>query len=181
MKRLSLRTGIVMLASTCALATVASYVVVAANTVSTTVGVSRMAPYSSVKEMRDASAIVVVATVTGARDFSDQGITSTEYELTVTTQQRQNDIETSTADQISVIQDGRPGEVEADEDFLMREGSTYLLFLIDSNAANTMHRPYYVTGVWAGIYHSDGDDRFVQVMKRADRLPPSLTLREALG
>lgn len=186
MKRRTMRAGMVAVGAGCALALAVSYVVTAANTHYTEVSVSRTEAFSSIEDLRSASEEVVVATVESAREFVDKGITATEYELIVSA--TNSSTEELIANRISLIQDGPADSRRPDQAFHVEVGSTYLLFLLDSNATGTLHQPYYVTGVWAGIYKLDeaaqrGDaqeQRFIQVVDEADDLPPAMTLSDAV-
>ncbi len=138
MKRISFPKAVAVVFSLCLLAGVASYVVVAANAeyeINPTA--IRMKSYSSIDELRDDSARVVVATVVSARGYDGQGIPSTEYELRPI----------SSREPLSVLQDGTPDRISPEGDAFLKVGSTYLLFLLEANAPQTLHAPYYITGV----------------------------------
>lgn len=181
MKRPTLTTGVIAVAGLCILAGGASYTLVQLNTTHTFVSASRAEAYSSLEELRAASANIAIGTVTNSREFSDQGISTTEYHVSVEAQTAQGGDLDSGPEMISVIIDGTPTTVRSDENYHLEEGTKYLLFLLNSNAVGTQYTPYYVTGIWAGIYRLDGADRFIRLVDKVDRLPQELTSRQALA
>lgn len=173
MKKFTPAQGIAATAIACVLVAIASYVVVAANTSHTMVSASRSGVYASLEELRSDSDQVVVATVTDSKEFLDGEIPSTEFELTVSAQSAS--AEARAPQQISVVQIGSLDTAPKDEDYYLRVGTTYLLYLRNSNAAKTLNPPYYISGLWVGIYRASGEDRFAQLFDRADILPATLS------
>jgi len=178
MQKFTIARSVAATVSACVLVASVSFVVVAANTSHTVVSASRAGVYSSLAEMRSDSDQVVLATVIDSKDFLDGEIPSTEFELAVSAQSAS--AKARAAQQISVVQIGSRDTAPKDEDYYLRVGTTYLLYLRDSNAQKTLNPPYYISGLWAGIYRASGEDRFVQLFDRADVLPATLNAGDAL-
>jgi hypothetical protein len=141
---------------------------------------SRARMYDSVGSMADDSSLVVTGTVGAQRvanDVANAGPTTLSTVRLVDT--AKTDAEHPAASTVVVRQHGT--DRSSHPGMLLRQGSTYLLYLTPSALDGDLAEQFFVTGGAAGIYIAeDGRTDFRRGMDEGDDLPARLSLADAL-
>ena len=141
---------------------------------------SRARMYDSVSSMADSSSLVVTGTVDEQRvtnDVANAGPTTLSTVRVVDT--AKTDADHPAGSTIIVRQRGTAGS--SHPGMLLRQGTTYLLYLGPSALEGDLAEQFFVTGGAAGVYVAeDGRTDFRRGMDEGDDLPARLRLADAL-
>ncbi|MDY0908808.1 hypothetical protein [Microbacterium sp. CFBP9034] len=142
---------------------------------------SRHAMYDSLDSLARDSSVIVVGSVTGQREESSAGFTSTISTVDVTNTPTNPSLGSNTeptpvavGDVIQVRQDGA-------EPSVLHAGQEYLLYLTPSMLPGDEAAHFFITGAVAGAYVRDGDQFTRVAIESGDDLPDTIDVAGAEG